>query len=86
MAKRGMVLFGLSGPVTQPTSEVPGGAVDGTGWAAAGAGVGACWTVAGVFVVVVPGEGVTAACFCTGFELGRIALRRPSRPNLGSGA
>ena len=25
MAKRSMVLFGLSGPVTQPTSEVPGG-------------------------------------------------------------
>src|SRR6267378_2742121 len=26
MAKRPMVLFGLSGPVTQPTSDVPGGA------------------------------------------------------------
>ena len=25
MAKRRMVSFGLSGPVTQPTSDVPGG-------------------------------------------------------------
>ena len=83
MAKRGMVWFGLSGPVTQPTIDVPGGAVDGAGSAA---GAGAWLAAAGVCAVALPGDGVTAACFCTCPELGRIALRRPSRPNLGSGA
>ena len=34
MANFSMVLFGLSGPVTQPTSDVPGG----EGGAGAGAG------------------------------------------------
>ena len=57
MAKRGMVLLGLSGPVTQPTSEVPGGVFDGAGCAAAGAGAGACWAAAGVCEFAVPGDG-----------------------------
>ncbi len=38
MAKRPMVSFGLSGPVTQPTIDVPGGAAGAGGVAAAGTG------------------------------------------------
>ena len=59
MAKRSMVLFGLSGPVTQPTTRVPGGAVD---TAAAGAGAGCAATGAGAAGATGCGTGSTAAC------------------------
>ena len=63
MAKRLTVSFGLSGPVTQPTSDVPGGA------AGAGAGGGA-WNLSGVRDWLTGraggvGEGITSACCCT---------------------
>ncbi len=55
MANRLTVSFGLSGPVTQPTSDVPGGAggggaggatgfASGTGWAASGTTAACCST------------------------------------------
>src|SRR4051812_35402699 len=86
MANRLMVSLGLSGPVTHPTSEVPGGP-DGTA-AAAGAGAG-CAATGGCWVAAPPGrgDGTTAACCCTGAAGGVSALSSAgSRPSLGSGA
>jgi hypothetical protein len=87
IAKRWMVWFGLSGPVTQPTIDVPGGD-DGTG-AAAGAGAG--WAAGGWWVVPLGcGDGTTAACCWTWAERcggGVSALSRAGKsPNLGSAA
>ena len=72
------VLFGLSGPVTQPTTEVPGGSVD-CGTAAAGATAGA-WAV-----VVGLGTGATAACLLVTADLG-VSAWASSWPIFGSGA
>ena len=85
MANFLIVSLGLSGPVTQPTRDVPGGAVD-TG---AGAATGAGSAVTEGWAAVAPGrgEGTTAASFCTGAAGGVSALMRAgSSPSLGSGA
>ena len=79
MAKRRMVSFGLSGPVTQPTTDVPGGgAAAGTGGGAAAAAAGTCAVAFGGGGLPVPGgmgEGITPACCCTRAERGDSALR-----------
>src|ERR1700694_2255418 len=91
MAKRGRVSFGLSGPVTQPTSDVPGGAAGaGAGGGAAAASGTGCAAFGGGWLAVPGGvgAGTTAACCCTRAECGTNALRiaAGSRPSLGSGA
>ena len=67
MAKRPMVSFGLSGPVTQPTIDVPGGAARcgrrGGGRDRLASGT-ADRRAGGV------GDGATAACCCTCAERG----------------
>src|SRR6478752_5385281 len=87
MANFSMVLFGLSGPVTQPTSDVPGG--EGGAGAAAGAGAG-CAAAAGCWVAASEGvgAGATAACCWTCAERGRNALTTADviGPSFGSGA
>ncbi len=89
MAKRPMVSFGLSGPVTQPTSDVPAGAAGAGGGAAAASGTG-CAAFGGNWLAVPAGlgAGTTAACCCTRAECGTNALRTgpSSCPSFGSGA
>ena len=89
MANFSTVLLGLSGPVTQPTSDVPGG----EGWAPARAGrlprhgLRSGWGLLGGSVGGV-GAGATAACCWTCAERGRSALTIPDvhRTELRSGA
>src|ERR1700733_7907091 len=82
-----MVWFGLSGPVTHPTIDVPTGlAGTGTGAAAGWAAVGACWVWAAVPFGF--GLGTTSACCCTGAERGggvSALMSAGNRPSLGSG-
>ena len=67
-AKFATVLFGLSGPVTQPTTEVPGGRSPGAATATDGAGSGA--TGAGTAAALGLGTVATPACCCTAAVLG----------------
>src|SRR6185436_10796123 len=65
-AKRSSVLFGLFGPVTQPTSDVPGGSAGGGAGAGAGAASGIGWASVGCWTGGAGGAGggATPACFC----------------------
>ena len=92
IAKRLMVSFGLCGPVTQPTSAVPGGG-PGAG-AGIGAGPGGAAGGAGAAIAAASGiggggaGGTTPACCCTRADCGMNELRidRDSLPRFGSGA
>src|ERR1700742_2928581 len=90
-ANRDSVLFGLFGPVTQPTSDVPGGSADGGAGAGAGAASGTGWAAAGCCWLAAAGgvgAGATSACLCTVPDCGVNALSRARDiwPSLGRGA
>ena len=74
MAKRPMVSFGLSGPVTQPTSDVPGGAA-GAGGAGAAPELWLRRELAERSAGGTGAGGTTSACCCTRAERGESASR-----------
>src|SRR5262245_39963547 len=89
MANFSIVLLALSGPVTQPTSDVPGGE-GGPGGGAGAASCAGCAAAGGCSLAAAGGVGAgsAAACCWTCAERGLSALSTADviGPTLGSGA